>query len=678
MGMQQFPNKRLWATVLALGWACSAAAAVDGRLWVWGNKTGPSPESTIAGSAYEGATCFTFNPPWGGTYCGWAPFYNAVFINTVPGACYTGYTYNPWNGTCGAGTPEPPPGTCTAGSTVGHPIIPATGEKIRTETDWSDSGPDPLSLTRFYRSGWANTAVSPGAGMGQVWSHSYSTKLQAAPSDAPISVIVTLPKGYARTFARAATGAWTANDSADTLTSTASGAWVWHSAEDDSTYTFDASGKLQTQQARNGWTDAYAYNGAGQLVSVTNAFGRSLSFVYSGDHLTSITTPDGRTIQYGYDTSGRLTGVTYPDGQTRAFLYENTSYPQALTGIQDETGQRWATFAYNNGRGWATSTTLAGGADSYQVDYPSAGTATVTDPLGTSRTYTYSTNQGKLAVTGGSKPSSTGESDAASRVQDANGLITRETDFNGGITTTAWDATRRLPTTITRGADTALAQTETIQWHATFNLPIRVTEPGRTTAYTYDPKGNVITETISDTSTPSGQVRQRQWAYDNQGLVATATEANGAVSKYAYDTLGNLIQATNALGHVTQYAYDKANHLISKTDPDGMVTTYTWDARDHLLTQTVGGQRTTTLTYHPTGLLATQTLPTGARLSYSYDLAHRLTGIQDDLGNRIEYTLDNAGNRIAENMKVPSGDLTHTLTRNIDALGRIQQVTGRE
>ena len=678
MVVRHFPSKRIWAVVLALGWACNAAAAVDGRLWVWGNNTGPSPESTIAGSAYAGATCFAFNGAWGGTYCGWAPFYNAVFISTVPGACYSGYTYDPWKGTCGAGTPEPP-NTCTAGSTVGHPIAPATGEKVRTESDWADNGPAPLSFTRFYRSGWANSAVSPSAGMGNVWSHSYFTRLQATPSGAPISIIITLPEGYARTFAPAAvTGTWAANDSADTLSSTSAGAWIWHRSEDDSTYTFDASGRLQTRHARNGWADAYAYNGVGQLASVTNAFGRSLAFAYDGDNLASVTTPDGRVIRYGYDASARLTSVTYADGQTRTFLYENTSYPQALTGIQDEAGQRWATFAYNNGRGWATSTTLAGGADSYQVDYPSTGTATVTDPLGTTRTYTYSTAQGKLAVTSGSRPSNTGQSDAASRVQDANGLITKETDFNGGATTTAWDSTRRLPITITRGADTPLAQTETIQWHATFNLPVLVTEPGRSTAYAYDTKGNLITETVTDTSASPNLVRQRQWTYNDKGLVSSATEANGAVTKYAYDAFGNLSQVTNALGHITQYAYDKANRLISETAPNGVVTTYTWDARDHLLTQTVGGQQTTVLTYNATGTLVTLTQPNGARLAYIYDAAHRLTGIQDDQGNRIEYTLNGAGDRVAENMTDANGNPTRTLVRGIDALGRIQQITGRE
>ena len=40
--------------------------------------------------------------------------------------------------------------------------------------------------------------------------------------------------------------------------------------------------------------------------------------------------------------------------------------------------------------------------------------------------------------------------------------------------------------------------------------------------------------------------------------------------------------------------------------------------------------------------------------------------------------LDNAGNRIAENVKDPSGNLACQLTRIPDALGRVQQVTGRQ
>ncbi|MNT78919.1 RHS Repeat protein [compost metagenome] len=70
------------------------------------------------------------------------------------------------------------------------------------------------------------------------------------------------------------------------------------------------------------------------------------------------------------------------------------------------------------------------------------------------------------------------------------------------------------------------------------------------------------------------------------------------------------------------------------------------------------------------------TLPDGVYIDYSYDAAHRLTGMTDSAGSSIVYTLDAMGNRINEQVKDPSGQLVKQTTRVIDALNRIQQITG--
>ncbi|WP_354401745.1 RHS repeat-associated core domain-containing protein [Variovorax sp. OAS795] len=476
-----------------------------------------------------------------------------------------------------------------------------------------------------------------------------------------------------RTFGKAlGSTTWTASNSADTLTQLSSGTWSYHRADGDATLSFDGSGKLQTEADRHGWARAYMYNGSGQLASITNGFGRTLALAYNGaGQLTTVTTPDARVIAYAYDSSGRLASVLYPDGKGRNFVYENASFPQALTGILDEAGVRWGTFAYDS-TGRAISTQLAGAVSSYQVSYPSTGAATVVDPLGTSRSYNYSTTKGKLAVTGGSLPSGTGESDASSRTQDPNGLITSETDFKGVVTTTTWDVARRLPTTVVSAAGTPEAQTVTTRWHPTFSLPALVTEAGRTTAYTYDALGNTLSKTVTDTAT--SQARLWQWTYNAQQLVASATEPNGAATSYTYDPRGNVLTATNALGHATTYTYDNANRVASTTAPNGLVTTYTYDLRDRLLTQSVGGQ-TTTLTYKPYGSVQTLTLPTGLVLTYSHDAAHRLTGWSNNRGESGTYTLDGMGNRTAEQIKDSAASVAWNAARTINAINRLSAQT---
>ncbi|MDQ0568340.1 RHS repeat-associated protein [Variovorax paradoxus] len=535
------------------------------------------------------------------------------------------------------------------------------------------NGPASLSFTRIYRSSWAGDASRVSSSMGQAWTHNYNTVLKASPTTGPLGVDIALPEGYVRSFSLiSGTSNWSPGNSADTLTQTGGG-WSWHRADDDSTYNFDGTGALQTLVQRNGRTISYTYNGSGQVATVSNTFGRSLAFAYSEGKLATVTTSEGRAVAYTYDGLGRLFTAIYPDGRNRTYLYEDAAFPWALTGILDEAGQRYATIAYDSS-GRAVNTQLAGGADQYQVSYSSPGYATVVDPLGISRNYGYSATQGRLAVISSSALSGESGSDARSRTQDANGLITKETDFNYVNTTTTWDVVRRLPTSVTRIADTPNAQTVTTQWHATFALPMLVSEAGRTTAYTYDTLGNVLSRVVTDTSASPNTVKTWQWTYTPQSLVASETEPNGAVTSYSYDTLGNVIQSTNALGHVTQYGYDSASRLVSATAPNGVVTAYTYDARDRLLTQTVGGQ-TTTMTYKPTGLLETASFPNGFALTYTYDAAHRLTGWNNNRGESASYTLDGMGNRTSEQISRGGSTVAWQVVRTINSINRLDTET---
>ena len=72
------------------------------------------------------------------------------------------------------------------------------------------------------------------------------------------------------------------------------------------------------------------------------------------------------------------------------------------------------------------------------------------------------------------------------------------------------------------------------------------------------------------------------------------------------------------------------------------------------------------------------TQPDASHIDYAYDDAHRLVGVSDSLGNKIEYTLDNAGNKTAQKVSDPTGSLARQMSRVMDALGRVQQTTGRE
>lgn len=575
--------------------------------------------------------------------------------------------------TAGSFAQPVPPSCPSSGAFAGNPILPATAEKYERELDFQDAGPAPLRFVRTYRSTWGNDPLRGSGTMGKAWAHNHVDSLQWTSTTATVASA----QGYKRTFTRApGSSAWTTADSADSLTESytfmdrSDAVWTYRRAEDDAVLRFDDTGRLLSVTARNGWATTYMYWGR-QLARITNPFGRDLILHHDAQgRLTRIGLPEYRSIYYSYDAVGRLVSVRYPDGKKRGYLYENLAFPHALTGVLDETGARVSSFAYD-AQGRAIGTERALGVGRHQVSYPAAGAATVIDPLGTSRSFSYATAQGRLAVTGGSLPSGTGEVDAASRVQDANGLTTSETDFNGVTTTTTWDVARRLPLSVTRAAGTPQAQTVTTQWHATFSLPVLVTESGRTTAYTYDDQGNVLSQAITDTASSPDTTRTWRWTWNAQGLAATETAPNGATTTFAYDHRGNLLKSTNALGHVTQYGYDGANRVISTTAPNGLVTTYTWDTRDRLLTRRVGGQQTTTLSYAATGLVKTLSLPTGVVLSYSYDAAHRLTGWSSNRGESGSFTLDAMGNRTAEQIRNSTGAVAWTAARTINNLNRL-------
>ncbi|MDP4076703.1 RHS repeat-associated core domain-containing protein [Acidovorax sp. A1169] len=404
---------------------------------------------------------------------------------------------------------------------------------------------------------------------------------------------------------------------------------------------------------------------------MTNHFGRSLQLLYDvAGRLSGVKAGTQVQATYEYDTTQRLVTVRYADGSSKSYVYENTAFPQALTGIVDENGIRLATYTYD-AQGQPVETVRAGGVSRYQVSFGwRYGVATtVTDPLGTARSYYYSINQNQAAVTSSSKPDADVPGDATARTQTPLGLIDSEKDFRGFSTNYTWDTTRRLPLSTTQAVGQPESRTTSTTWHAQWRLPVTITEPGRVTSYTYDSLGNPLTQTITDTAS-GGTARTTAWTYNAAGLVATETAPNGAVTSYTYDTLGNLTQSTNALGHVDSYTHDGAGRVLSHTAPNGLLTSYTYDARGRMLTSNRGG-RVTTLTYRPSGQVLTATLPHGHALTYTYDAAQRLTGWSDNRGNTGTYVLDNMGNRTSEEVRNSQNQVAWQLARSINSLNRV-------
>ena len=337
----------------------------------------------------------------------------------------------------------------------------------------------------------------------------------------------------------------------------------------------------------------------------------------------------------------------------------------------------FVTWAYDS-TGRVISNSRAGGADSIAITYDdTAGTSTLTDALGEVRTFSFETRNDKIHVVSVSgAPCTTGcGSRFASYTIDANGYPASRIDHNGNVTTSVYDA-RGLETSRTEAVGTPEERTITIQWHAIFRLPEQITEPGKTTAFTYDAQGRPLTRT--ETDTVSGDMRTTTNTYNAEGLLETRDGPRTDVidvTSFVYDEWGNLTQITNALGHVSRVTYDLHGRPVTLEDPNGLVTTLVYDARGRLLRRDVGGQLIT-FAYDGVGNVTKTTLPDGSFLVSEYDDARRLVAIADNLGNRIVYTLNAAGNRVGETVQDPSGNVTRTRSRVFNALNRLIQVVG--
>ena len=590
---------------------------------------------------------------------------------------------------------------------VGNPVNPSTGNKYQSQVDYQGSGAFPLKLVRHYNS----EANRPGRA-GYNWNIFPSLSVLSG-----TTVQATRPdmKGFQFSLLN---GQWQPDaDVNERLVRLIDGlgnltGWELTLAE-GVVETYAVTGTLTGYRHSSGLLISVSGADSNHTV-LTDIYGRSLNLYFdTQNHLTTLTDPSGGFTTYAYDAAGNLIAVTYPDATSKTYHYEDANFPHALTGITDENGDRYATWAYD-AQGRAISSEHAGGAERVDLNYNADGSTTVTDALGTARTYGFETILGVVKGTGISQPGGAGCGAASSAVShDANGNTTTRDDFNGHRTRYWHDMARNLETTRVEGlavnngneAATPETRTFTTAWHPDWRLPTEEkTYTGgadssgtplgtlvKTVTSTYDTSGNLLTRT--ETDNPRGESRTWTYTYFSLGRIASADGPRTDVADITtYDYYpdddpdlarrGQLWKITNALGHVTEIlAYDLHGQSTQIRDPNGLVTTRAYDARGRLLSRTMG-TRVTGYAYDAAGQLTGLTLPDGTTIAFGYDAAHRLVGIQDAQGNRIAYTLDGLGNRVAETVYDAQGNPVRSLDRVFDALGRlwkeVRRVNGQD
>gem|GEM_PF-807043 len=284
------------------------------------------------------------------------------------------------------------------------------------------------------------------------------------------------------------------------------------------TVTYDGSGRVDTVSDGTR-TVQYSYDGLGDLISVLDLAGRTTSYLYQDHLLTGIDNALGQPVErIGYDTSlptSKVITQTLQDGRQFAFHYLTATTVMTVTGVNSSQ-------------------------DVYQIDY---------DP---SNAMTGLTVNGQ-AVLGSSFD------DAFSP-----GAVV---DGNNHQTTTRYTG-QGLPTLQIN----ALGQ----RTQATYNTANRLTSTtdalGVTTAYAYDPQGNVISTTMGITTTSALRLTSRYtYTYDvrytgDVQLLETLSP-DGVVTHYDYNTLGQRttqhIGYGTALEQTTAWEYDSRGRMTA-------------------------------------------------------------------------------------------------------------------
>jgi len=644
--------------------------------------------------------------------------------------------------TRGVDTPErDQEGSCLAvGEREGDdPIFLGTGNKYQHETDYSDARDARFTLERHYNSmSSIYRGVPTATGIfGVNWSSTFERRIRLPAKSSSKTALLYRDDGHLYYFNND-NGAWKSNSALDEqLIQTASG-WEYHTRQ-DLVEVYDAGGSLTGLRYPDGVVHTLSYDATGRLQQVSTDTGESLSLTYvqgaSTPLVESVQDQAGRVWKYAYDLNNNLVSVANPDGTpaddsdnpVKVYHYEDGYFPNALTGITDERGVRYATFAYDPNshlKGRAITSFYGDAADAIarvDVDYHGHDTyndgstvRTVTDSKGGLTTYTTILQHGvallqSLAGTGCSSCSG-GRVDFSYDpvtndllLRTENGVATEfgNYDANGNpgyrIEASGTADERRTDYTYDPRYFGRIASVSGASVHAGAK---------RIATFGYDNYGNRISERI-DGFTPAGMPVTRTTLHQYNGPLHQLSRIDGPrvdvndVTDFRYypddpaegSNRARLKEIENANGDIVRsnIRYSITGKVLSEDRSNGVSLLYTYypgdDRLESLYENTASGTRSTRWTYLATGEVGGITVADGSMdattLTFAYDAARRLVRITDGSGNYIRYRLDGDGNHVVEEIYDASGTpqdemddvLVYTLAQTFDAYDRLDLQT---
>ena len=462
-------------------------------------------------------------------------------------------------------------------------------------------------------------------------------------------------------------------------------------------YTYDTYGNIASETASIDGTNAivttynyvYAPDGGYTLTStitgVRDADGvqkpdiTTVSVYDSNYNLVSQTDANGNTTTMTYDMLKRPLGITYPDGTTETYSYD------IANGITTYTAPNGTVYkAYYDAWGNKIKTTAIVDGSEIQFDEYTY------DDLGnivTYKAFSSDTDFVKAEYTYDYLDRPTSE-----KIYDEDDTLIKTTTYTY---TLAKDAENRplntVTATVTGDGGTYASASQTTNYRG-FTLESKAFHgtDERTTTYTHDFMGNVLTSTD-----PDGNVTTT--SYDAFGNPLSVTYPDGNVVTTAYNMLGLATDVTDARGNTTEYFYDNAGRNIKVVSPfddeNSSVTKTYYDGNGNVVSTKVltggsvnnGAYRTVDNTYNNMNRLDNvavyPTNTTAIYTRYSYDSLGNPTKVvagltssdaSDDDGQMVTYQYDDLGRMICTT--TPDG---LTETTEYDYLGRVTTSTDK-
>ncbi len=505
-----------------------------------------------------------------------------------------------------------------------------------------------LAFGRFQSSGNPTVDLFYGG-----WTHNYNVRL----ADLSTEVRLTDWQGNQRTYTLS--NSVYNGDGTATLTKT-NGTFIWQLTH-GTRYTFDIlrGYRLTNITDRVGSSVALRYDLSNLLTGIADSAARQLALQYNvSNQLVRIIDPLVRTNTFDYETLGRLKSVSDALGTNAQYVYGDAALTNAITRLINARGYT-NIFVYN-ALGQATSETNA---------------------LGKGQTFTWTGTNQQVAVVQFDGTSYT-------NYNNISGAVTARVDA-AGTTKYFRDDKQRLTNLVdrltfstkyrydTNGCACALSgnllqqidaldRTNSWTYESTFNFPITFTNAaGGVTLWSYDTKGNVLTNTDAAT-------KATVFEYDGSGNLLRVIDANTHTNVFAYDGYGNRTNVTDALSNATTLRYDLVGRLTNRVDALTRSETFTWDDRDRLTRYINGAGETNRWVYDGNGNRTAWTNELGYVRAYGYDALDRLTSITLPASGSafLTFGYDDANNRTNV-----TDALGHTTMFGYDALGRLSAVS---